>query len=199
MTIIQEQMSKDGTLQSRVIDNVRTFKKGDNIRAKDGSFKYGIWLKATKQETILFPNQFMRDLAFDELSKPSAAVILQLERFFWPNLIGSSKIEEMVTKRLSKHMKLQLEFIIKNEELSLVDISRRDAFKFFTLQGLTNILEEEPVSIDVTKEVVLTWSKTLLTPKEEIKRGINNLQFFNAIIKNEKRWNISSSDGYISL
>lgn len=193
MTIIHEMLSRDGSLQSRVIEDVRSLRKADNVLIKE-SKKPVIWVKADKQYTIVFPTTDLRDKAFNKLQEPVSAVILDMENYFWDKLIDDNIALSMSNKRLSRHLQLQIEYITKENDLSLVELNKRDAFKCFSLKQLQDIVDNNSISIEINYQTLLIWSKTLLTPRDELKKGLNHLQFFKVITKNEKFWNISSND-----
>ena len=193
MTIIQELLSKDGNLRTKTMEDVRSIRRYDNIRVREKTYP-GLWVKADREHAITFSTIQLRDAAFSRLQEVDSAVILKLEEYFWDEKLSLEAVSALCNKKASKHLYYQIKNLSKDEDISLVELAKQDAFKSFNIQTLADILAEKPINLVLDYKQVIIWSKTLFTPKEELRLGITPLQFYKTIINNEKNWSINFSE-----
>lgn len=185
MTIVQEILSKDGILTSLVYEDVKNVRKIHDIMV---SFKDG-----SKQCSIKFPNETKLLQAMNIIRSATGVVVLPLEEYFMVPIIKDDVVPTLVHKTISKHLYMCVKHILEQELLEPHMLLKRDAFKHMGIEAIKKIADNNISELEVNENILKIWSKTLYTPKEDLRLGVTPLQFYKTIIKNEKRVRIISS------
>lgn len=195
MTIIQERLAKTGNLSHITHENVKKLKASELIREYN---RPGLFVKSsTGQNIITFPTKELMMKAHEDINGATGVVLLDYNEYFAHQMISDEAAARIVNKTLGRHLKMCIEHILTYCNASLDDLNTRDAFRHMDTRTLIAIYDGQPTEIEVNEQVIILWSKTLYTPKEDLGKGVTPLQFFKSIIKNEKNHRISGVDRFI--
>lgn len=206
MVIIHERHSIDGNLNVVTLQDVSKTYKANNaeLRGFNGP-QVVIWtrLNGNKVYPIVFPSIEQRDAAYEFIRNRETAV-LEFENYFErPCIPGMTdrKLHELINIKISNHLRICVNEIVKREEVTLTDILQRDAFRMFNAHQLTRVMRKESIKIALEEKVAQIWAKTLYVPGDITRLGITNLQFYKTILKNEEQnFNVRcSTDSFICM
>lgn len=196
MTIIQELWSKDGNLRATTISNVTDFARGDNVTLKGFKQRVSvIWLSIRRSPSypLAFLHRECRDKAFEVLKANNEDVlVLDLAEYFFYQTWPQEKVDQVVNIRLTTHLRHCLAKIAEKERCTISELTTRDAFNCFSNAQLISLSLGGSIELE-NEDKLRTWAKTLFIPRTIERRGINPLQFFKSIYKNERNFNDGSN------